>query len=429
MTTPLVTITPPEAGTGQGTAARRCAPQPEAISSSQRFAELLQRRRDAQPPPSQRQADPQPAPHPASANQPDARANGSAPRGATAGDVKAGAAAQPAAGTAPAQQTPATQRERPPPQDAAPPPAGAAEASAARAATRSAGAPGDEPTQDEDAAQDAADLAVWPGMPIATSCTAADAAALAPGASSGAIGDQRIGSARLSPATAAACTDAATGAAASDTGGAGAGDAGSGTPSDDGAALAAANASTAQAAAGGDRLGAPAHGADAALAGASGVHAPQRADGGAPAPVALATPLPSPDFARALGAQVSMFARNGLAHAELHLTPAEMGPIQVRIALDGTHARVDFAADAAATRQVIERGLPELASALREQGLTLAGGGVFQRAPDQSGRSDASDAQRSVGRGRRRAAANAGAVEPARTARAAARPGGVDLYA
>ena len=52
----------------------------------------------------------------------------------------------------------------------------------------------------------------------------------------------------------------------------------------------------------------------------------------------------------------------------------------------------------AATRDVIERGLPELASALREQGLTLAGGGVFQQAPDprdKPGREAANSADRS----------------------------------
>ena len=155
---------------------------------------------------------------------------------------------------------------------------------------------------------------------------------------------------------------------------------------------------------------------------------------GAAPSLALPTPLHAPDFAKALGAQVSMFARNGLAQAELQLTPAEMGPIRVHIAIDGAQARVDFSADAAATRQVIERGLPELASALREQGLTLAGGGVFQRAPDQRGEGDAQTprvtrAARSQGRPVDEAGAAAGFVPAARARAAAAQRGGVDLYA
>ncbi len=154
-------------------------------------------------------------------------------------------------------------------------------------------------------------------------------------------------------------------------------------------------------------------------------------EAGAATSVALPTPLNAPDFAKALGAQVSLFARNGLAQAELQLNPADMGPIRVQIAIEGAHARVDFAADAAATRHVIERGLPELASALREQGLTLSGGGVFQRAPDQRGDADTPAARVTRGASRRIGeSVAADAVAPAAHARAsAALRGGVDLYA
>lgn len=155
------------------------------------------------------------------------------------------------------------------------------------------------------------------------------------------------------------------------------------------------------------------------------------AEAGAATSVALPTALHAPDFAKALGAQVSLFARNGLAQAELQLNPADMGPIRVQIAIEGVHARVDFAADAAATRQVIERGLPELAAALREQGLTLSGGGVFQRAPDQRGDADAPAAQATRGASRRVGeSVTAEGVAPAAHARAsAALRGGVDIYA
>ncbi len=86
-----------------------------------------------------------------------------------------------------------------------------------------------------------------------------------------------------------------------------------------------------------------------------------------------------PAFAPALGAQVAMMARDGLHEARMQLNPAELGPVQVRIALDGHNARVAFHADAFATRAAIEASWPALASALRESGLTLSGGGVFQQ--------------------------------------------------
>ncbi len=149
-------------------------------------------------------------------------------------------------------------------------------------------------------------------------------------------------------------------------------------------------------------------------------------DPGTLAPIALPTPLHAPDFAALLGAQVSLLARDGVQQAELHLNPAEMGPISVQIEIDGQQARVDFSADTAATREVIERGLPELAAALREQGLTLSGGGVFQRAPEQR---EPSPAMANAGRSKRfTASVAAGAVTTRPVVLPAAR-GLLDLYA
>ena len=95
----------------------------------------------------------------------------------------------------------------------------------------------------------------------------------------------------------------------------------------------------------------------------------------------IAVPLDSPAFAPALGAQLSLFARDGVQSARLQLNPAEMGPITVQIALDGSAARVEFQADRATTREAIEASLPALAGALQDAGLTLTGGGVFQQHP------------------------------------------------
>jgi len=106
-----------------------------------------------------------------------------------------------------------------------------------------------------------------------------------------------------------------------------------------------------------------------------------------------------------------------------------MGPVSVQIVMDGTQARVDFGADVAATRHAIEAGLPELASALRDAGFTLAGGGVSQHS---RGRGDGSGGDASSGPGTRRAA-SADAVDRAdasgRAARRVVRLGGLDLYA
>jgi len=140
----------------------------------------------------------------------------------------------------------------------------------------------------------------------------------------------------------------------------------------------------------------------------------------------------SPQFAASLGVQVTVFAAQGVQRAELHLNPAEMGPVSIRIAIDGTSARVDFAADHAATRDAIERGLPELATALREAGLTLSGGGVSAGA---GGSGESRDGDRAGGSGPPRTAAfDANRGDATSQAHGSHRvvtveDGGVDVYA
>ncbi len=94
----------------------------------------------------------------------------------------------------------------------------------------------------------------------------------------------------------------------------------------------------------------------------------------------IPVPLDAPDFSQKLADQVSLWVgqakQDGPMTAELHLNPAEMGPINVKISLDGTSAHVDFAAAAQETRQAIEASLSTLSSALNDVGLSLTGGGV-----------------------------------------------------
>ena len=91
----------------------------------------------------------------------------------------------------------------------------------------------------------------------------------------------------------------------------------------------------------------------------------------------LAAAVNSPAFAPALATQVSWLVQEGQQHARLTLNPAELGPVAVRITLEGTQARIDFHAAFATTRAAIEASLPTLAAALHDNGMTLAGGGVF----------------------------------------------------
>jgi flagellar hook-length control protein FliK len=145
--------------------------------------------------------------------------------------------------------------------------------------------------------------------------------------------------------------------------------------------------------------------------------------------LSLPTPVNAPEFREALGVQVSLLARDGVQTAELHLNPAEMGPVSIQIVMAGSQARVDFAADVAATRAAIEAGMPELASALRDAGFTLAGGGVSQHAKGQ----DTADNENRQGRFRRNISATTSSLATPAAELAQHRvlltPGGVDLFA
>lgn len=157
-------------------------------------------------------------------------------------------------------------------------------------------------------------------------------------------------------------------------------------------------------------------------------HAAAGGDAGtlSPAEARLALAPGHAGFAPALGATLATFVRQGIEHARLHLNPAEMGPVAVQIRLDGQAAQVLMSAAHADTRAALEQALPTLAGALREAGLTLAGGGVFEQ-PRDARRDDGGE-----GRTATRDGLATGAAREAGAAAAAApaqRRGVVDLVA
>lgn len=159
----------------------------------------------------------------------------------------------------------------------------------------------------------------------------------------------------------------------------------------------------------------------------------------------LHTPMDSPAFTQALTDRVAFWvngpAAEGPMTAELRLNPAEMGPVHIRIELDGQNAHVDFAAAAAETREAIEASLGQLSSALEESGLKLSGGGVSDQTPQQQAWAQATGQSGSGQGGAGRQARNpegrwasAGVAEGMSESLGAVAPrpgraGGLDLYA
>ena len=100
----------------------------------------------------------------------------------------------------------------------------------------------------------------------------------------------------------------------------------------------------------------------------------------------LSTPPGSEHFAPALGTQLRLLLENGITAARLELHPQELGPIEVRIELDGRQATLSMAAELPATRQALEAAVPQLAASLSDAGLTLQGGTVSDSGPRREAR-------------------------------------------
>lgn len=148
-----------------------------------------------------------------------------------------------------------------------------------------------------------------------------------------------------------------------------------------------------------------------------------------PAEARLSTTPGQAGFAEQLGAQLSTFVRDGVQHARLQLHPLELGPVTVQIELAGGNAHLSFAAEHAQTRQALEQALPTLAGSLREAGLTLSGGGVFEqpRQPQPEGDGGRGEGTRG-GRGGKGGGDDGGVLQAA-SAPAQRRRGVVDLVA
>lgn len=151
-------------------------------------------------------------------------------------------------------------------------------------------------------------------------------------------------------------------------------------------------------------------------------------------------------FAGALGAQLKAWVEGGVAQARLHLNPRQLGPIEVRIALHQGRTRLDLHAQAASTREAIERALPQLqalvAASVADVGLALAASPSTADVTEGS-TADRSGPQSQGGRGDpqgeptarmahrlSQAFAQTPTEDPAQRTRAAPVPaGGLDLYA
>ncbi|MDO4637046.1 MAG: flagellar hook-length control protein FliK [Lautropia sp.] len=84
------------------------------------------------------------------------------------------------------------------------------------------------------------------------------------------------------------------------------------------------------------------------------------------------TPLTNPEFREQFARQVASVVVQGQDRAEIRLTPAELGPIRIRVSLNAEDATLDISAAHAATRSAIESSMSTLKQMLADHGLRLA---------------------------------------------------------
>ncbi|MBB3761437.1 flagellar hook-length control protein FliK [Xanthomonas arboricola] len=109
-----------------------------------------------------------------------------------------------------------------------------------------------------------------------------------------------------------------------------------------------------------------------------------------PAPVFSASPTPTPEmgsdtFDDAIGARMSWLADQKIGHAHIKVTPNEMGPVEVRLHLEGDKVNASFSSANADVRQALEQSLPRLRDMLGQNGFQLGQADVGQQQQSQSG--------------------------------------------
>lgn len=90
-----------------------------------------------------------------------------------------------------------------------------------------------------------------------------------------------------------------------------------------------------------------------------------------------------PGWDQALGERVRWLVTQRFQAAEIHLDPPELGPVEVRLALDRDKASVQFISPHAAVREAIEAATPRLREMLGQGGIELIDVNVGQHSADR----------------------------------------------
>jgi flagellar hook-length control protein FliK len=87
----------------------------------------------------------------------------------------------------------------------------------------------------------------------------------------------------------------------------------------------------------------------------------------------------SSDFSQGLSDRVSWMVDNGVNGAKLQVNPPQLGPIELRISVQGDHAQVWMTTHSAVARDALESSSPKLREMLNAQGFGQVSVDISQR--------------------------------------------------
>ncbi|MCG5499525.1 flagellar hook-length control protein FliK [Ectothiorhodospira lacustris] len=107
----------------------------------------------------------------------------------------------------------------------------------------------------------------------------------------------------------------------------------------------------------------------------------------------LDVPMTRPNWGQAVGSRVLWMVNQNMQGAELRLNPPHLGPLEVRISMEGDRANIQFLAHHPQAREALDAAMPRLREMFSESGLLL--GDVDVSGRDTGGQGG--PAQESVG--------------------------------
>lgn len=97
------------------------------------------------------------------------------------------------------------------------------------------------------------------------------------------------------------------------------------------------------------------------------------------------TPVGNQNWGSDLGQKITWLSTQNQHSAELQLNPPNLGPLNVVLKVDGSHASAMFTSPHAAVRDAVQQALPQLREMMASNGITLGNATVSDQRPNNQG--------------------------------------------